>query len=76
MKVRLFTAAGVDEKFLVHEGVIPDFVTGAPQILMWGTRIFVRVDEAKILPLGLLLAEPDPKESQDYKEADFAFYME
>lgn len=43
MKVALYTSAGVSPKNLAHEAEIPPFVTGAPDVVLWGIRIFTLV---------------------------------
>jgi len=40
MKVALYISAGVSPKNLAHEAEIAPFVTGAPDVILWGIRVF------------------------------------
>jgi hypothetical protein len=44
MKVKLYTSEGIMNRTFVHEAEIPPFVTGPPQVILWGIRVFRLTD--------------------------------
>lgn len=40
MKVELYTSAGIAPRNLAHAAEVPPFITGAPEVVLWGIRVF------------------------------------
>lgn len=62
MDIELYSSAGISPQCLAHRTRIPPFVTGAPEVVIWGNRVFTL---AKPLP-------PDRDDTHRYVET-FAY---